>query len=329
MAMNRLSSILDEFAGQHLLVVGDLMLDRFIWGEVERLSPEAPVPVLRVVNEKATLGGAANVIHNVRSLGGRVTACGIVGRDEAGGKILGALKKVGASTAGVFVDGDFQTIQKSRIIASPHHQQIVRLDRENCQPIARATLKKLRDFIAAKAARVDAIVISDYGKGAVHDELLDAVAAVVGKSKTVCVVDPKKENYERYRLPTLVTPNKNEASEAAGIPITDEATLRMAGKKLLRKWRARAVLITRGAEGMSLFRPRLPVKHFPTASRDIFDVTGAGDTVVAVCALALAGGAAYEEAAVLANLAAGFVGDEIGTVAVPVEKLRRIIEETA
>ncbi|MGE5218540.1 MAG: D-glycero-beta-D-manno-heptose-7-phosphate kinase [Chloroflexota bacterium] len=325
--MNRLSAILDEFAGRHLLVIGDLMLDRFIWGEVERLSPEAPVPVLRVIDEKTSLGGAANVIHNVRSLGGRVTACGIVGRDDAGGRILAALKKVGASTAGVFIDGAFQTIQKSRVIASPHHQQIVRLDRENRQPIAPATLKKMREFIAAKAARVDAIVISDYGKGAVHDELLDTVAAIVGKRKIICVVDPKKENYGSYRLPTLVTPNKTEASEAAGIPITDETTLRMAGNKLLRKWRAQAVLITRGAEGMSLFRPRLPVKHFPTAPRDVFDVTGAGDTVVAVCALSLAGGAAYEEAAVLANLAAGFVGDEVGTVAVPIEKLRRIIED--
>jgi rfaE bifunctional protein kinase chain/domain len=327
MVMNRLSAILNEFANRHLLVVGDLMLDRFIWGEVERLSPEAPVPVLRVVHEKTSLGGAANVIHNVRSLGGQVTACGIVGKDDAGGRILGALKKVGASTAGVFIDRDFQTIQKSRVIASPHHQQIVRLDRENRQPIGRATLKKLCRFIAAKAGGVDAIVISDYGKGAVHDELLYAVAAVVDERKIICVVDPKKENYERYRLPTLVTPNKIEASEAAGIPITDEATLRMAGTKLLRKWRAQAVLITRGAEGMSLFRPRLPVRHFPTAPRDVFDVTGAGDTVVAVCALALAGGAAYEEAAVLANLAAGFVGDEVGTVAVSIEKLRRIIED--
>jgi rfaE bifunctional protein kinase chain/domain len=325
--MNRLSAIIDTFADRHLLVVGDLMLDRFIWGDVERLSPEAPVPVLRVVSEKASLGGAANVIHNVRSLGGRVTACGIVGKDDAGGRIIGALKKVGASTAGVFVDAAFQTIQKSRVIASPHHQQIVRLDRENRQPIARATLKKMRDFIAAKAENFDAIVISDYGKGAIHDELLAAVATAVAKRKLVCIVDPKKENYERYRLPTLITPNKNEASEAAGIPITDEATLRMAGKKLLRKWRAQAVLITRGAEGMSLFRPRQPVAHLPTAPRGVFDVTGAGDTVVAVCALALAGSAAYEDAAELANLAAGLVGDEVGTVAVPKEKLKHIIED--
>ena len=176
------------------------MLDRFIWGEVERLSPEAPVPVLRVVSEKSSLGGAANVIHNVRSLGGQVTACGIVGKDEAGKRIVAALEKIGASTAGVITDARFQTIEKSRIIASPHHQQIVRLDRESHQSIAGTILKKLRDFIAANAASFDAVVVSDYGKGAVHAELLHWLASGAGRQKIVCVVDPKKENYDRYRF---------------------------------------------------------------------------------------------------------------------------------
>jgi rfaE bifunctional protein kinase chain/domain len=325
--MNRLPPILEKFRDAHLLVVGDLMLDRFISGEVERLSPEAPVPVLRVVSENASLGGAANVIHNVRTLGGRVTACGIVGKDAAGERIMAALRKVGASTAGVFADAKFQTIQKSRIVASPHHQQIVRLDRESLEPIGEATLKKLREFVHSCAARFCGVVISDYGKGVIHQELLTSIARLVAKHKIVCVIDPKKENYEQYRFPTLITPNKREAGEASGISISDDQSLRAAGTKLLRKWRANAVLITRGPEGMSLFRPRLPVQHFPTEPRDVFEVTGAGDTVVAVCALALASGARYEEAAVLANIAAGFVGDEVGTVAVPVERLLRVIEE--
>jgi D-beta-D-heptose 7-phosphate kinase/D-beta-D-heptose 1-phosphate adenosyltransferase len=303
------------------------MLDRFILGEVERLSPEAPVPVLRVVSENSSLGGAANVIHNVRSLGGRVTACGIVGKDDAGKRIVAALRKVGASTSGVFADAKFQTIQKSRIVASPRHQQIVRLDRESREPIGEAALKKLRQFVSTSAARFDGIVISDYGKGAVHEEFLDSVSPVITKHKIVCVIDPKKENYERYRFPTLITPNKNEAGDASGIPISDDQSLRAAGTKLVRKWRAHAVLITRGPEGMSLFRPGLPVKHFPTEPRDVFEVTGAGDTVVAVCALALASGAGYEDAAVLANIAAGFVGDEVGTVAVPIQKLKRGVED--
>ena len=317
---------MEKFADVNLLVVGDLMLDRFIWGNVERLSPEAPVPVLRVVSEKSSLGGAANVIHNIRSLGGRVTACGIVGKDEAGKRIVAALGKIGASTAGVIADSRFQTIEKSRIIASPHHQQIVRLDRENGQSVRESTLKRLRAFIAAKAPRFNAIVVSDYGKGTIHDEFLAWLADTAGRHKIICIVDPKKENYERYRFPTLITPNKSEASEASGILIADERSLLAAGKKLLRKWRAQAVLITRGADGMSLFRPGLPAKHFPTEPRDVFEVTGAGDTVVAVCALALATGSGFSDAAVLANIAAGFVGDEVGTVAVSIEKLKRSIE---
>lgn len=325
--MSNLLALLDKFSKLRLLVVGDLMLDRFIWGEVERLSPEAPVPVLRVISEKSSLGGAANVIHNVRSLGGQVTACGIVGRDEAGKHVAAALKRVGASTAGLIADARVQTIQKSRIIASPHHQQIVRLDRENRSLIAAPVLKKLRDFVAARAGSFDAVVVSDYGKGVIHGELLDALASMARRQKGVWVVDPKKENYRRYRFATLVTPNKSEASEASGIDIADENSLLRAGKKLVHQWRAEAVLITRGAEGMSLFRPRAPVQHFPTEPRDVFEVTGAGDTVVAVCALSLAAGASFAQAATLANLAAGFVGDEVGTVAVPIDKLRRSVED--
>ncbi len=325
--MAKLLDILARFKGAHLLVVGDLMLDRFVLGDVERLSPEAPVPVLRVVSEDRRLGGAANVVHNIRSLGGRVTACGIIGNDDAGKRILGILRRIGASTAGVLTDRNFQTIQKSRIIASPHHQQIVRLDRESREPIHSATLKRLREFILDRATHCDGVLISDYGKGAVHAELLAALAAQVGKRKFLYVVDPKKENFARYRFPTLITPNKSEAADAAAIDIRDDQTLLAAGAKLLRQWRAQGVLITRGAEGMSLFQPRCPPRHFPTAPREVFEVTGAGDTVVAVCALVLACGGDFEAAAVVANVAAGFVGDEIGTVAVPFKKLKLKIEE--
>jgi D-beta-D-heptose 7-phosphate kinase/D-beta-D-heptose 1-phosphate adenosyltransferase len=325
--MSKLLDLLGRFKGAHLLVVGDLMLDRFVMGEVERLSPEAPVPVLRVVSEEFRLGGAANVIHNIRSLGGRATACGVVGNDDAGKRILDVLRRVGASTAGVFTDSGYQTIQKSRIIASPHHQQIVRLDRESREPIQVTTLKRLREFILDRAERCDGLVLSDYGKGAVHGELLAGLAARAGKRKIICVVDPKKENFSRYRFATLVTPNKSEAADAAGIDIRDDKTLLAAGTKLLRQWRAQGVLITRGADGMSLFQPRRKPRHFPTEPRDVFEVTGAGDTVVAVCALVLACGGDFSAAAMIANLAAGFVGDEIGTVAVPFSKLRLRVEE--
>ena len=327
MALTRLLEVVERFPRARLLVIGDLMLDRFIWGDVERISPEAPVPVLRVSAESFRLGGAANVVHNIRSLGGAVVACGVIGRDDAGKKILNCLRRVRAATSGVFSDARYQTIQKTRIIASPRHQQIVRLDRENHGRIRDTTLAKLRGFLQKTASRCDVIVISDYGKGVVHQELLASLAELAVKKRTVFVVDPKKENYNRYRHPALVTPNKSEASEASGIAICDDNSLRAAGKKLLRMWRARAVMITRGPEGVSLFRPGNAVRDFPTEPRDIFDVTGAGDTVVAVCALALACGAGYEDAAVLANLAAGLVGDEVGTVAVARQKLKQLLKE--
>jgi D-beta-D-heptose 7-phosphate kinase/D-beta-D-heptose 1-phosphate adenosyltransferase len=303
------------------------MLDHFIFGDVERISPEAPVPVLRVISESYRLGGAANVIHNVRSLGAQVTACGVIGRDAAGKRLVHDLRRVGASTAGVFADKQVQTIEKSRIIAGPHHQQIVRLDRENQAPIAEATLKRLQRFVLAKAMACDGVVISDYGKGVVHASLLSSMTRLVRQDKLICVVDPKKENYGRYRFPTLITPNKDEAGDASGVAIRDEKSLLAAGEKLVRMWQAKAVLITRGPDGMSLFRSRRAVRHFPTESRDLFDVTGAGDTVAAVCGLALACGASFEDAAVIANLAAGLVGDEVGTVAVPLEKLKQLLQD--
>jgi len=325
--MKNYLDIVGNFSKAHLLVVGDLMLDRFIWGDVERISPEAPVPVLRMTAESSRLGGAANVIHNIRSLGGKVTTCGIVGKDDAAKKILHELKRLKASTAGVIADLNFQTIQKTRIIARPRHQQIVRLDQERPGSIHGTTLARLRQWFWKSAARYDGIVISDYGKGVVHAELLDAVAELVGAKQLVCVIDPKKENYGHYRCPALITPNKDEASEASGIAIRDETTLERAGDRLVRMWRAKAVLITRGPDGMSLFRARGRVKHFPTQPRDIFDVTGAGDTVVAVCALALACGGNYEDAVVMANLAAGLVGDEVGTVAVSLKKLKQSLKD--
>ena len=325
--MSRLLALVNKFRRTHLLVVGDLVLDRFIWGDVERISPEAPVPVLRVTSESFRLGGAANVIHNIQSLGGRVTACGVIGRDETAKRLLQGLREIGISTSGVFLEADFQTTQKIRIIARPRHQQIVRLDRENHGEIHKMVLQRIRQFVARQVARCDGIVISDYGKGVIHAELLGLVADLIKKKNVLCVQDPKKENFSEYRNATLVTPNREEASQASGIEIRDEVSLREAGRRLLEMWHAKAVLVTRGVEGMSLFRPGREVRHFSTEPREIFDVTGAGDTVVAACSLALASESTYEEAAVIANLAAGLVGEEVGTVAVSLQKLKKLIQE--
>lgn len=327
LSKTQLLSLIRKFRRCRVLVIGDLMLDRFIWGDVERISPEAPVPVLRVTSESYRLGGAANVMHNIRTLGGSVTACGVLGRDAMGKRILRELGRIGISVPGIFQQGDFQTTQKTRVIASPRHQQIVRLDRENHGEIQPHALRRMRQFVARQIGRCDGIVISDYGKGVIHPELLHMISDLVKRKDAVCVVDPKKENFKFYRNPTLVTPNTEEASQASGIEIRNEASLREAGRRLLAMWQARAVLITRGPAGVSLFRPDREVRHFSTQPRELFDVTGAGDTVVAACSLALASGSTQEEAAVLANLAAGLVGDEVGTVAVPARRLKAVIEE--
>lgn len=308
-------------------MIGDLILDRFIWGEVERISPEAPVPVLRVTGESVRPGGAANVVQNIRALGGGVTVCGVVGRDIAGQRLVRELRAAGAVTAGVFAGARLQTTQKSRVIASPRHQQIVRLDRENSSEIGRAIKVKVERFVARQAPAHDAVVVSDYGKGVIDGELLELLSEMASRRELLWIIDPKEENFGRYRRASLVTPNKEEASQAAGVPIRDEASLQEAARRLLRLWEAKAVLITRGAEGMSLFHRDGSAGYFPTSAREVFDVTGAGDTVVATCALALASGASFEEAAVLANYAAGIAVGELGTFAVPRERLRAAIED--
>lgn len=321
-SVNRLLGLLGKFSRRRLMVVGDLMLDRFIWGEVDRISPEAPVPVLRVTSESFRLGGAANVAHNIRTLGGSVSVAGIVGPDRMGRMLLRELRDIGVPTAGVFLENGFQTIQKTRVIAHPRNQQIVRLDRENRAAARRPMRERIRRFVSRQLSRCDGVVISDYGKGVIQGELLDMIAGWAREKNLLCVVDPKKENFKSYRGASLVTPNLEEAAEASGIEIRNEASLLAAGRKLIEIWQTKAVLITRGSRGMSLFRPGREVRHFPTESREIFDVTGAGDTVVAALALALASGATYEEAATIGNLAGGLVGEEVGPVAVALRDLK-------
>jgi D-beta-D-heptose 7-phosphate kinase/D-beta-D-heptose 1-phosphate adenosyltransferase len=320
-------SVIDRFAKVRVLVAGDLMLDTFIWGRVERISPEAPVPVVQVTEESRRLGGSANVINNIRALGGRAIACGVVGADLAGRQLLADLRRIGADVAGVMQGRDAATTRKIRIIA--HQQQVVRLDRENAHPHDSRAAARARGYLLANAARADVVVLSDYGKGLVTPPLLAALAALRaaprprGRGPFRLVIDPKRGNFPYYRGASLVTPNQGEASQASGIDIHDERSLTRAGAALLERWQAEAVLITRGEHGMALFVPGAPVRHFPTAARHVYDVTGAGDTVIATCALALAAGASLETAAVLANHAAGIVVGEVGTAAVSAAQLKR------
>jgi len=312
------AAVIARFPRVRVLVAGDLMLDDFIWGTVERISPEAPVPVVRIAAESRRLGGAANVIHNLCALGGQVLACGVVGADAAGRQIVDDLRRLGVSVAGV-ARSRAATTRKTRIIA--HQQQVVRLDREDAAQGDGRAAARARGFLLGHAGRADVVVVSDYGKGLITPPLLAALAALRVRRRFALVIDPKQVNFAHYRNASLVTPNREEASQAAGIDIRDGASLARAGAALLAGWESEAVLITRGEHGMSLFARGAPARHFPTAARRVYDVTGAGDTVVAACALALGAGASLQTAAVLANRAAGIVVGEVGTATVTAKQL--------
>jgi D-glycero-beta-D-manno-heptose-7-phosphate kinase len=315
--------LLRRFPKVRVLVVGDLILDQFIWGSVERISPEAPVPVVQVTAESFRLGGAANVVNNVRALGGISAVCGVVGGDAAGRRLVRELAAVDSDVRGVVLARNETTTRKTRIIA--HRQQVVRLDRDDrCGGRAAA---RARAFALAHVDQNDVVVVSDYGKGMITPDFLQALADARAVRPFLLVIDPKKENFPYYRNTSLVTPNREEASQASGVEIHDQSSLLEAGQILLERWEAEAILITRGEEGMSLFVRGAPVRHFPTVARQVFDVTGAGDTVVATCALALGAGAGLDEAAVLANHAAGIVVGEIGTATVTISQLQNDMRE--
>jgi rfaE bifunctional protein kinase chain/domain len=315
----RLAALVRRLRGVRVLVVGDLMLDQFVWGRVERISPEAPVPVVHVTDEDLRPGGAGNVVSNVAALGGRASIGGLVGRDPAGGALQAALARLGADTSGVVATGETSTIRKTRIIA--HHQQVVRLDREGAAAQDERAARRLRDWVLDRVGRADVLVVSDYGKGTIGPLLLEGLASAHARRPFTWVVDPKRVNFAHYRRVSLVKPNLQEAAAAAEIEIADPASLRAAGTKLLARWEADAVLVSRGEQGMALFRRGHPVREFRTVARDVFDVTGAGDTVVATCALALGAGATLEEATVLANHAAGIVVGKVGTATVTAAEL--------
>jgi len=318
----RCDALIRRFRRARLLVIGDLMLDAFIWGRVDRISPEAPVPVVHVTHESFHLGGAANVAHNIRSLGGQATACGVIGRDDSGQQVLKELQGIGAGTEGVVISRSSITVRKTRVIA--HNQQVVRFDHESHDHAAGA-VRRLERFVHDHLCDFDAVVVSDYGKGVVSANLLAVLASARKRRPFRLIVDPKKPNFPHYRGLTLATPNVHEAAEASGIEIRDDASLRTAGGRLLEQWNAEALLITRGEQGMTLFTHDGLVRHFPTAAQQVFDVTGAGDTVVAACGLALASGARLDEAALLANHAAGVVIGKLGTATLSAAELRRAV----
>lgn len=313
MNRNRVEQILKAFERKTILVVGDVMLDEFIWGSVYRISPEAPVPVVHVTGETYHLGGAANVAANIRALEGAAIPIGVVGADAAADRVFNLLAQSGIESSGVVRDADRPTTLKTRILA--HSQQVVRADRESKKAL---TAKLNADLAAAFLQflpKTNAIIVSDYDKGVVNRELLSKILPKARSAGVPVFLDPKVHHADYYRPITMITPNQREAELLAGMAVEDQQSLDEAGRKLLQKFECSYALITRGEEGMSLFNGS-GSHHLPTFAREVFDVTGAGDTVIATIALAHAGGATMEESAILANHAAGIVVGKIGTATV-------------
>jgi len=306
----RVRALLEAMRGVRVFVLGDVMLDEFLWGKVARISPEAPVPVVEVTGQSFHLGGAANVAGNLRALGGAAVLAGVVGEDGAADRLREALDGAGVM-AHLVVDRGRPTTLKTRIVA--HSQQVVRADREQATDIPKALEDALIERVREELAHCRALVISDYQKGVVTARLLGRVLALARRRGLPVLVDPKLRHFALYRRVSVVTPNQGEAERATGLSLHDADGLAAAGRRILSMLECGAVLITRGEHGMSLFeRDRRPV-HIPTAAREVFDVTGAGDSVIATMALALAAGARPAEAAVLANQAAGVVVGKVGT----------------
>lgn len=309
----RLGRIVRGFRKRKVLVLGDLMLDKYIWGRVSRISPEAPVPVVEVSRDSSALGGAGNVCHNLESLGAAPVLVGVVGKDEAGRWI----RRHVPDGRGILTDHGRPTTVKTRIIA--HNQQVVRVDLERKRPIGEAIERRILRFVEQEA--FDGIVFSDYNKGMLTAGLLGAILPLARERGATVCADPKVDNFSLFSPITLITPNHHEAERIVHHECRTDAQAERAGEEILATIDSRYLILKRGEQGMSVFeRGKKPV-HIPTIAKEVFDVTGAGDTVIATAALALLCGATIWEAAYLANAAAGIVVGKIGTATVTPDEL--------
>ncbi len=310
----RIAEVCSRFAGKTILVYGDVILDRYIFGQVERISPEAPVPVVKVGSEESRLGGAGNVAANIDKLGARSLLLGVAGDDGFAAEI-GRLKKEGNR---VIRDAESQTVVKTRIISQ--RQQIVRVDREARIRLGAAVLAKIEAEIAV--AGIDGIIVSDYAKGTVNAEAMALLKARAAEGGIPIIVDPKPPHFNLYHGVTGLTPNLKEAEEITGKAIRGDADVALVLNRIRRKFRTRFTLVTRGSQGISAAEQGRKIFHLPAFSHEVYDVTGAGDTVVAVLTLALVAGADLREAVALANAAASIVVEKIGTSQVELEELQ-------
>jgi rfaE bifunctional protein kinase chain/domain len=322
--LRRLVRWIDEFPRVRLLVVGDLVLDEYVWGEVERVSPEAPVPVVHVRDETVLLGGAANVARNVVALGGSVECCSAVGDDAAGRRLIDMLKDLGVSPEGIALVPGRPTTRKTRVVA--RSQQIVRFDRETAEPLPRSAGHRLLERLSAALPRVAGVLCEDYGKGVLSRRVAAAAMRRCLAAGVPVVVDPKVDLVP-WRGAALLKPNLREAESLSGVPIRNRDDLTRAAARLRRKIGGGALVVTRGADGMSVFDSEGPGVDVPAAAREVFDVQGAGDTAIAALALSLRAGASLVEAAVIANAASAVVVGKIGTATSSADELKAVLPE--
>ena len=319
----KLLKILENFKNKKILVIGDIMLDKYIWGDVSRISPEAPVQVVNVLKETYEAGGAANVANNIAALSGNAFMVGIAGSDEAKNILLEELRKKNVNTDGIFTDKDKPTTQKIRIIGKS--QQLLRVDYENNEHVHKNIEASIMGFLEKNINYADVVVISDYAKGVVTQEISKKILEISKKHNKPVIVDPKPKHKDFYSDATLITPNNSEASEMAGIEDGSDERIGEIGKKLMKSLNTN-VLITRGEKGMSLFEKDSKVIHIPAKAKEVYSLIGAGDTVVATIAMAIASGSDLREAAVLSNIAAGIKVGKIGTASVSIEEIKNGIE---
>jgi D-glycero-beta-D-manno-heptose-7-phosphate kinase len=326
--MKNLSSYIAKFARARVLVIGDLILDEYVRGTVDRISPEAPVPIVWAKERKFVPGGAANVANNLRSLGAQVSLSGVVGKDHYREIMLKELRIRGIDTTAIIEEKGRQTTLKSRIFAA--HQQVVRVDWENVEPIRKTTEQKLDEYVSTTLKKFDAVIIEDYGKGVFTNSLLSRIISLSRRLGTIITVDPKEDNFESYGGVTAITPNRKEAQNAIRYlkmkdtrnafkvyhdALATDADIRRAGYAILNHLELDSLLITLGENGMWLFEKDRD-EHIPTVAQEVFDVSGAGDTTIATFTLALCAGMPKYEAAVVANVAAGIVVGKLGTATV-------------
>jgi rfaE bifunctional protein kinase chain/domain len=316
----KLTKILDRFKNIKIAVIGDMMLDDYIIGSVERISPEAPVPVVNVKSEKFVLGGAANVVNNLATLGAQTFSFGVIGDDFNGERLTNEFKKKNINTSGIVRTEDRPTIVKRRIIA--HNQQLLRLDWEDRKDLGKIQEDMLLENIRKNIKNIDAIILSDYDKGVLTKRVVKEVISLAKENGIIVTVDPKPKNAMNYMGATSMTPNRKEAMECMGVDRIED--VESFGRSLKEKLNLTNLLLTRSEEGMSLFQE--DVENIPTFAKEVYDVTGAGDTVISVFTLAAAAGASWHEAAKIANTAAGVVVGRMGTSTVTKEEILEFYE---